>query len=69
MYRNHKRLERATLTDPNFKRIATHFMDDINAHSWEEIGQRVVQLAMKIKGKLMGNKYFTKALDLLMQIK
>ena len=45
MAKNHQRLERLTIRDPSFKKMASHFMDDIHAHSMPELIQRFQELA------------------------
>lgn len=69
MARNHKRLERASLNDPNFQRMLQHFMEDTNIHSWEDFGRQVEELSNDIQRDLMGCQYFKNAMAMVMKLK
>jgi hypothetical protein len=53
MGRNQRRLEALTLNDKNFKSLAGHFMDDIDAHTWKEFEKRLEEVANMVMTKLM----------------
>jgi hypothetical protein len=66
---NQRSLERATLNDPNFKSFFKKLQDDTKIHSWDQLGQRVMMMAMKIEKELKACPYFKKMKSIVMNMK
>lgn len=69
MARNQRKLERATLHEPSFHRLAGKVMDDINVHSWKQLEVRAKEVGMKIQAHMKSCPYFKKFVSILMRMK
>ena len=66
---NQKRLDRLTLNDENFKNAFAKLQDDVDAHTWEEFGARMMKVGHMIQKHMMGCPYFLKTVGILKQMK
>lgn len=69
MARNQRRLERLTLNDPAFQRMFTNFQNDINVHSWDQLEQRLGEVAHTVRTELRNCPYFNRLVQILMRMR
>lgn len=69
MAQNQRRLEKNTLREPAFARLAGKVMDDIDVHSWKQLEVKAKKLGMRIHKELATCPYFKKFVGILMRMK
>merc|ERR1711998_671469 len=69
MAKNQRRLEKLTFNDPNFHSLFAKLQDDIDAHTWGQLEQRLERVGHQISTELRNCPYFQKMVGLLMQLK
>jgi hypothetical protein len=69
MGRNQRRLEKLTLNDPHFQSLFAKLQDDIDAHTWGQLEQRLERVGRTIAKELQQCPHFQKMMGLVMKMK
>lgn len=66
--KHQRRLEMATMNDPNFHKMVGMFMEDMGAKDMEQLERRLGRMARRVAKDMSNCKYFKKTVRILMRL-